>query len=66
MKSLEKAVDEAETELLSVTSDFLEGEGLNVAQACIQSSVKFITHLSTWISREYGELLKRGGLAAEY
>ena len=62
---LEKAVDEAETELLSVTSDFLKGEGRNVAQACIQSSVKFITHLSTWISREYGELLKRGGSEAE-
>ena len=62
---LDKAVDEAEKELLSVTSVFLEGEGLNVAQACIQSSVKFITHLSTWMSREYGELLQRGGSEAE-
>ena len=40
-------------------------EGLIVAQSCIQSSVKFLTHLLTWMTREYAELLKRGGSEVE-
>jgi hypothetical protein len=62
---LDRALDSAEKELLSISGDFLQGEGLIVAQSCIQSSVKFVTHLSTWMSREYAELLKRGGSEGE-
>jgi hypothetical protein len=57
---LDRALDSAEKELQSILGDSLQGEGLIVAQSCIQSSVKFVTHLSTWMSRECAELLKRG------
>ena len=62
---LDRALDDADKELQSVAMVFLHGEGLIVAQSCIQSSVKFVTHLSTWMSREYELLLKRGGSEAE-
>jgi hypothetical protein len=62
---LDRALDSADKELQSISGDFLMGEGLIVAQSCIQSSVKFVTHLSTWMSREYLELLKRGGSEVE-
>jgi hypothetical protein len=62
---LDRGLPAAGRELLASASDFLVGEGLLVAQAAIQSAVKFMTDLSTWISREYLELLKRGGSEAE-
>ena len=62
---LDRLLVAAGRELQSVSMDFLIGEGLLVAQACIQSAVKFMTDLSTWMSREYVELLKRGGSEVE-
>ena len=62
---LDRALDSADKELQTISADFLRGEGLILAQSCIQSSVKSLTHLSTWMSREYGELLKRGGSEVE-
>ena len=57
----DRGLTAAGRELLASASDFLVGEGLLVAQATIQASVKFMLDLSTWMSREYLELLKRGG-----
>jgi hypothetical protein len=62
---LDRLLVAAGRELQSVSMDFLQGEGLLVAQSCIQSAVKFVTDLSTWMSREYVELLKRGGSEVE-
>ncbi|KAI2492591.1 hypothetical protein MHU86_21975 [Fragilaria crotonensis] len=62
---LDRGLTAAARELLSSASDFLVGEGLLVAQATIQASVKFMTDLSTWMTREYLELLKRGGSETE-
>jgi hypothetical protein len=62
---LDRMLVAAGRELQSVSMDFLQGEGLLVAQSCIQTAVKFVTDLSTWMSREYVELLKRGGSEVE-
>jgi hypothetical protein len=62
---LDRLLVAAGRELQSVSMDFLQGEGLLVAQSCIQTAVKFVTDLSTWMSREYVELLKRGGSEVE-
>ena len=62
---LDRLLVAAGRELQSVSMDFLQGEGLLVAQSCIQMAVKFVTDLSTWMSREYVELLKRGGSEVE-
>ena len=62
---LDRLLVAAGRELQSVSMDFLSDEGLLVAQSCIQSAVKFVTDLSTWMSREYVELLKRGGSEVE-
>jgi hypothetical protein len=62
---LDRGLTAAGRELLASACDFLVGEGLLVAQATIQSSVKFMTDLSTWMTREYLELLKRGGSETE-
>ena len=62
---LDRLLVAAGREVQSVSMDFLQGEGLLVAQSCIQTSVKFVTDLSTWMSREYVELLKRGGSEVE-
>ena len=58
---LDRLLVAAGREIQSVSMDFLQGEGQLVAQSCIQTAVKFVTDLSTWMSREYVELLKRGG-----
>ena len=62
---LDRLLVAAGRELQSVSMDFLHGEGLLVAQSCLQTAVKFVTDLSTWMSREYVELLKRGGSEVE-
>ena len=62
---LDRMLVAAGRELQSVSMEFLQGEGLLVAQSCIQTAVKFVTDLSTWMSREYVELLKRGGSEVE-
>ena len=63
--TLDKKLTVASKELLTSSRDFLSGEGLLVAQATIQASVKFMTDLSTWMTREYVELRKRGGSESE-
>ena len=53
---LDRGMSSAVKELQSSASDFLVGEGFLVAQATVQASVKFMTDLSTWMTREYLEL----------
>jgi len=44
---------------------YLPGVGGIVAQKCIDASVRFLEALGTWITKEYGELIGRGGSATE-
>jgi len=61
----ENALRAAGRDQTIAVQSYLPGIGGIVAQKCIDASVRFLEALGTWISKEYRELIGRGGSATE-
>jgi hypothetical protein len=60
-----KQVRETKSVQMIAARNFLTGDALMVAKECISDAASFIEDLETWITKEYSDLLNRGGTGKE-
>jgi hypothetical protein len=60
-----KQVRETKSVQMNAARNFLTGDALMVAKECISDAAGFIEDLETWITKEYSDLLNRGGTGKE-